>query len=89
MDLLLRDLIEDEGAEDPALQIECTELQEQIGNVVKTLPQREYEVLKMRFGLEDGHKMTLDEVASSFDVLRERIRQIEAKALRRLRHPPQ
>lgn len=89
MDLTLRDFIEDREVEESASQTDHTDLQEQIDNVLKTLPQRECEVLKMRFGLEDGHKMTLDEAASSCDVLRERIRQIEAKALRRLRHPPQ
>ena len=62
-------------------------LQEQLKKVLSTLPPREQEVLKMRFGLEDGYSLTLEEVGLYFDVTRERIRQIEAKALRRLRHP--
>lgn len=64
-----------------------TLFQEQIHSVLNTLPPREQEVLKMRFGLDDGYSLTLDEVGEYFDVTRERIRQIEAKALRRLRHP--
>ena len=55
--------------------------------MLSTLPAREQEVLKMRFGLEDGYSLTLEEVGLYFEVTRERIRQIEAKALRRLRHP--
>jgi len=62
-------------------------LQEQLKDVLATLPAREQEVLKMRFGLEDGYSLTLEEVGLYFEVTRERIRQIEAKALRRLRHP--
>ena len=62
-------------------------LQEQLRSVLSTLPQREQEVLKMRFGLDDGYSLTLEEVGLYFNVTRERIRQIEAKALRRLRHP--
>ena len=62
-------------------------LQEQLEAVLTTLPPREQEVLKMRFGLEDGYSLTLEEVGLYFNVTRERIRQIEAKALRRLRHP--
>ena len=61
--------------------------QEQLQGVLETLPPREQEVLKMRFGLEDGYSLTLEEVGLYFNVTRERIRQIEAKALRRLRHP--
>jgi RNA polymerase primary sigma factor len=64
-----------------------TLLQEQLQEVLETLPPREQEVLKMRFGLEDGYSLTLEEVGLYFEVTRERIRQIEAKALRRLRHP--
>ena len=59
----------------------------QIRELLSTLPQREQEVLRMRFGLDDGYALTLEEVGLYFDVTRERIRQIEAKALRRLRHP--
>jgi RNA polymerase primary sigma factor len=55
--------------------------------VLDTLPRREQDVLKMRYGLEDGYSLTLEEVGLYFNVTRERIRQIEAKALRRLRHP--
>jgi RNA polymerase, sigma 70 subunit, RpoD len=62
-------------------------LQEQLKSVLNTLPAREQKVLKMRFGLEDGYVHTLEEVGYVFQVTRERIRQIEAKALRRLRHP--
>ncbi|MDR2510712.1 MAG: sigma-70 family RNA polymerase sigma factor, partial [Spirochaetaceae bacterium] len=64
-----------------------TLLQEQLYSVLATLPKREQEVLKMRFGLDDGYSLTLEEVGLCFNVTRERIRQIEAKALRRLRHP--
>ena len=73
--------------ENPANQTAYTLLQEQLRSVLSTLPPREQEVLKMRFGLEDGYSLTLEEVGLYFDVTRERIRQIEAKALRRLRHP--
>jgi RNA polymerase primary sigma factor len=62
-------------------------LQEQLSGVLSTLPKREQDVLKMRFGLEGGYSLTLEEVGLCFNVTRERIRQIEAKALRRLRHP--
>ena len=62
-------------------------LKEQLGNVLDTLSPRESMVLKLRFGLEDGRARTLEEVGKEFDVTRERIRQIEAKALRKLRHP--
>jgi RNA polymerase primary sigma factor len=62
-------------------------LQEEIITILKTLPAREQDVLKMRFGLDDGYSLTLEEVGLYFNVTRERIRQIEAKALRRLRHP--
>ena len=62
-------------------------LQEKLKDVLSTLPKREQEVLKMRFGLDDGYSLTLEEVGLYFEVTRERIRQIEAKALRRLRHP--
>ena len=82
-----RDFIEDKEVENPASQTAFTLLQEQLRSVLNTLPPREQEVLKMRFGLEDGYSLTLEEVGLYFDVTRERIRQIEAKALRRLRHP--
>ncbi len=86
-DSLLGDFIEDKEVESPSTMTAFRLLQEQLENVLKTLPPREQEVLKMRFGLEDGYSLTLEEVGLYFNVTRERIRQIEAKALRRLRHP--
>ncbi|MDR2501105.1 MAG: RNA polymerase sigma factor RpoD [Treponema sp.] len=86
-DSLLGDFIEDKDVENPASQTAFTLLQEQLSGVLATLPSREQEVLKMRFGLDDGYSLTLEEVGLYFNVTRERIRQIEAKALRRLRHP--
>ncbi len=86
-DSSLGDFIEDKEVENPANQTAYTLLQEQLRSVLSTLPQREQEVLKMRFGLDDGYSLTLEEVGLYFNVTRERIRQIEAKALRRLRHP--
>ncbi|MBP3710552.1 MAG: RNA polymerase sigma factor RpoD [Treponema sp.] len=86
-DSLLGDFIEDKEVENPASQTADQLLREQIRSVLDTLPPREQEVLKMRFGLDDGYSLTLEEVGLYFNVTRERIRQIEAKALRRLRHP--
>ena len=86
-DSQLGDFIEDKYVENPANQAEYTLLQELIRDILGSLPAREQEVLKMRFGLEDGYSLTLEEVGLYFNVTRERIRQIEAKALRRLRHP--
>jgi RNA polymerase primary sigma factor len=86
-DSLLGDFIEDKDVENPANQTAFKLLQEQLKEVLSTLPAREQEVLKMRFGLEDGYSLTLEEVGLYFNVTRERIRQIEAKALRRLRYP--
>ena len=86
-DSSLGDFIEDKEVENPANQTAYTLLQEQLRSILSTLPPREQEVLKMRFGLDDGYSLTLEEVGLYFDVTRERIRQIEAKALRRLRHP--
>ena len=86
-DSSLGDFIEDKEVENPATQTAYTLLQEQLLEVLSTLPPREQEVLKMRFGLDDGYSLTLEEVGLYFNVTRERIRQIEAKALRRLRHP--
>ncbi|HAC32548.1 MAG: RNA polymerase sigma factor RpoD [Treponema sp.] len=86
-DSQLGDFIEDKEVENPANQTAYTLLQEQLREVLGTLPPREQEVLKMRFGLDDGYSLTLEEVGLYFNVTRERIRQIEAKALRRLRHP--
>lgn len=86
-DSSLGDFIEDKEVENPATQTSYKLLQEQLRQVLGTLPAREQEVLKMRFGLDDGYSLTLEEVGLYFNVTRERIRQIEAKALRRLRHP--
>ncbi len=86
-DSSLGDFIEDKEVENPAVQTSYKLLQEQLRSVLNTLPAREQEVLKMRFGLDDGYSLTLEEVGLYFNVTRERIRQIEAKALRRLRHP--
>lgn len=86
-DSSLGDFIEDKEVENPASQTAYTLLQEQLREVLSTLPPREQDVLKMRFGLDDGYSLTLEEVGLYFNVTRERIRQIEAKALRRLRHP--
>ncbi len=86
-DSVLSDFIEDKDAENPANQTAFVLLQDKIRELLSTLPQREQEVLRMRFGLDDGYALTLEEVGLYFDVTRERIRQIEAKALRRLRHP--
>ena len=86
-DSLLGDFIEDKDVENPANQTSYKILREQLDVVLSTLPPREREVLRMRFGLDDGYSLTLEEVGLYFDVTRERIRQIEAKALRRLRHP--
>ena len=86
-DSLLGDFIEDKEVESPSNMTAFRLLQEQLETVLTTLPPREQEVLKMRFGLEDGYSLTLEEVGLYFNVTRERIRQIEAKALRRLRHP--
>ena len=86
-DSVLSDFIEDKDAENPASKTAFVLLQDKIRELLSTLPQREQEVLRMRFGLDDGYALTLEEVGLYFDVTRERIRQIEAKALRRLRHP--
>ncbi len=86
-DSLLSDFIEDKDVENPASQTSIALLKDDVSEILSTLPPREQEVLKMRFGLEDGYQLTLEEVGLYFTVTRERIRQIEAKALRRLRHP--
>ncbi|MBR4643055.1 MAG: sigma-70 family RNA polymerase sigma factor [Selenomonadaceae bacterium] len=86
-DSLLRDFIEDTNTPDPAEAASFILLKEQLEEVLATLTQRERNVLSLRFGLEDGHERTLEEVGKKFNVTRERIRQIEAKALRKLRHP--
>ncbi len=83
----LGDFIPDDDALSPADAASISLLKEQLTEVLKTLTPRESKVLSLRFGLEDGHPRTLEEVGSQFGVTRERIRQIEAKALRKLRHP--
>ena len=83
----LGDFIPDEGASEPSEAASFTLLQEQLVDVLSTLTPREEKVLKLRFGIEDGRPRTLEEVGKEFNVTRERIRQIEAKALRKLRHP--
>lgn len=83
----LGDFIQDENVPVPAEAAASTLLREQLGEVLTTLTEREQKVLKLRFGLEDDRSRTLEEVGREFNVTRERIRQIEAKALRKLRHP--
>ena len=83
----LGDFIQDEDSPAPQDAAAYTMLKEQLEEVMNTLTPREAKVLKLRFGLEDGKARTLEEVGKEFDVTRERIRQIEAKALRKLRHP--
>ena len=81
------DFIEDKRAVSPANATAYSMLKEQIGSVLVTLSDRERQVLLLRFGLQDGSPRTLEEVGQMFNVTRERVRQIEAKALRKLRHP--
>jgi RNA polymerase primary sigma factor len=81
------DFIEDKGAENPSDMTAIVLLKEKIKDVLETLTEREREVLEQRFGLVDGYSRTLEEVGRQFRVTRERIRQIEAKALRKMRHP--
>jgi RNA polymerase primary sigma factor len=83
----LGDFIPDDDAPAPAEAASLTLLKEQLNKILGTLTEREAKVLKLRFGLEDGRSRTLEEVGKEFEVTRERIRQIEAKALRKLRHP--
>jgi len=83
----LGDFIEDPEAVAPAEAASVTMLKQKMGDVLRNLTERERKVLVLRFGLEDGHQRTLEEVGQEFGVTRERIRQIEAKALRKLRHP--
>lgn len=83
----LGDFIQDNNVEVPADAATCTLLHEQLMDVLSTLTEREQKVLRLRFGLDDGRPRTLEEVGRQFNVTRERIRQIEAKALRKLRHP--
>jgi len=81
------DFIEDKGAESPANATAFTVFQERLDEVLGSLTEREEKVLRLRFGLGDGYPRTLEEVGSVFNVTRERVRQIEAKALRKMRHP--
>ena len=83
----LGDFIEDENVPAPVEAAAFSMLKEQLVEVLSTLTEREQKVLRLRFGLDDGRARTLEEVGKEFDVTRERIRQIEAKALRKLRHP--
>jgi RNA polymerase primary sigma factor len=83
----LGDFIEDQGAPAPAEVASYQMLKEQVEEVLDSLSGRERRVLQLRFGLDDGRQRTLEEVGREFGVTRERIRQIEAKALRKLRHP--
>ena len=83
----LSDFIEDEGSAAPTDAVSFTMLKEQLLGVLDTLTPREEKVLRLRYGLDDGRPRTLEEVGKEFNVTRERIRQIEAKALRKLRHP--
>ena len=83
----LGDFIPDEDASEPSEAASFTLLKEQLVDVLSTLTPREEKVLRLRFGIEDGRTRTLEEVGKEFNVTRERIRQIEAKALRKLRHP--
>ena len=83
----LGDFIQDDEASQPQEEASYTLLREQLEEVLSTLTEREEQVLRMRFGLTDGKPHTLEEVGKEFDVTRERIRQIESKALRKLRHP--
>lgn len=86
-DSSLGDFMEDQNALSPAFHASNESLKEQIGDVLETLTDTEENVLRLRFGLDDDHMRTLEDVGKVFGVTRERIRQIEAKALRKLRHP--
>jgi RNA polymerase primary sigma factor len=81
------DFIEDKAAESPANATAFSVFQEKLDDVLGSLTEREEKVLRLRFGLGDGYPRTLEEVGSVFNVTRERVRQIEAKALRKMRHP--
>ena len=81
------DLIEDKSIENPMEEASSSILKDRISEVLDTLTEREREVLEQRFGLKDGYSRTLEEVGTQFELTRERIRQIEAKALRKMRHP--
>ena len=86
-DSKIADFIEDETIKSPAEVAAQNLLREQLLSVIDTLTPREQKVIRLRYGLDDSHPRTLEEVGKEFNVTRERIRQIEAKALRKLRHP--
>ena len=86
-DVSVGDFIEDKSAENPSEVTSYSLLKEKLGDVLLTLTERERKILEMRFGLVDGYERTLEEIGKMYNVTRERIRQIEAKALRKLRHP--
>jgi RNA polymerase primary sigma factor len=86
-DSVLGDFIEDNGAAAPLESAAQHILREQIEIVLQKLPERERRIIQLRYGLQDGHYRTLEEVGREFGITRERIRQIEARVLRKLRHP--
>ena len=86
-DVRVADFIEDKTAENPSEVTSLSLLKEKLGDVLTSLSERERKILEMRFGLVDGYGHTLEEIGNIYNVTRERIRQIEAKALRKLRHP--
>ena len=86
-DSSLKDFIEDSKAVSPIEAVMALDLRQQTGQMLKSLSAREEKVLKLRFGVDGGQEHTLEQVGQSFTVTRERIRQIESKALRKLRHP--
>jgi len=86
-DSFFGDFIEDDAAESPVLAASQEMLKEKIDAVLKTLVYREREIIKLRYGIGDGYTYTLEEVGRIFKVTRERVRQVEAKAIRKLRHP--
>jgi RNA polymerase primary sigma factor len=81
------DFIEDEGIDSPVLSATQEMLRERIDAILKTLSYREREIIKLRYGIGDGYTYTLEEVGRIFKVTRERVRQVEAKAIRKLQHP--
>jgi RNA polymerase primary sigma factor len=83
----LEDFLSDHGAVNPGLTVDQRLLRERVGEVLRSLAPREREVIELRFGLRDGHPRTLDEVAKVYGITRERIRQIEARGLLKLRQP--
>ena len=86
-DAFLEDFVEDKDADSPAELLLTTDLREQTAEMLTTLTPREEQIVRMRFGVGDDSEHTLEEVGHAFNVTRERIRQIESKALRKLRHP--